>query len=266
MRSVRRRVSLSECTKTFLFVVGAEWLQNERMNMRRIGYLRVSTNEQKPDRQIDGLRPICDELHIETLSAVARARPIYEFVTARLERGDMLVVWALDRAYRSAKDALNELDALRDRGVDFQIANFNLDTRTPQGRFIYTIMSGAAQYERDVLIERTKQGIAAARAQGKLIGRPPKLTDEQLFDAHCRLSDGTATLATIAAEHGIAPWTLTRAIRRLVQTAANSNDDTPERMRRHETLGNKLACAKRAPEWKAVHPRLLRRLGPTKGR
>lgn len=185
--------------------------------MRKLGYLRVSTQEQKPDRQIDGLRALCDELHIETLSAVARSRPVYETVVSHLERGDMLVVWALDRAYRSAKDALVQLDALRERGIFFQIANFNLDTTTPHGRFIYTIMSGAAQYEREILIERTKEGIAAARAQGKLIGRPPKLTHEQLLDAQCRILGRTATKAAIAAEHGIAPWTLTRAIRRSVE-------------------------------------------------
>src|SRR5690554_1417064 len=84
-------------------------------NMKRIAYLRVSTAEQRPDRQIEGLKDLADELHIETLSAVARRRPVYEHVTARLQAGDMLVIWALDRAYRSAKDALNEIDALRER-------------------------------------------------------------------------------------------------------------------------------------------------------
>ncbi len=189
--------------------------------MKKIGYLRVSTQEQKPDRQIEGLRSLCDELHIETLSAVARSRPVYRAVVSCLQRGDMLVVWALDRAYRSAKDALNELDALRDRGIYFQIANMDLDTATPHGRFIYTIMSGAAQYEREMLIERTKEGIAAARLQGKQLGRPPKLTPVQLFDAQFRLEQRTATKAAIAAEHGIAPWTLTRAIKRSMTVPAH---------------------------------------------
>jgi DNA invertase Pin-like site-specific DNA recombinase len=185
--------------------------------MKKIGYLRVSTQEQNLDRQVDGLRALCNEMHVEKLSAVARSRPVYQEVISSLERGDTMVVLALDRAFRSAKDAIVELDALRARGVYFQIANFNLDTTTPHGRFIYTIMSGAAQYEREVLIERTKEGIAAARARGKLIGRPPKMSDEQLLDAQCRLVERTATKATIAAEHGITPWTLTRAIRRSVE-------------------------------------------------
>lgn len=188
--------------------------------MRKIGYLRVSTQEQKPDRQIEGLHALCDELHIETLSAVARSRPVYDRVIARLEEGDMLVVWALDRAYRSAKDALNELDALRARGIYFQIANFNLDTTTPHGRFIYTIMSGAAQYEREILIERTREGIAAARAQGKRIGRPPKMNGEQLAEAKSRLAGRKATKAAIAAEHDVAPWTLTRALKRVPESIA----------------------------------------------
>ncbi|MGR9200175.1 DNA invertase Pin-like site-specific DNA recombinase [Rhizobium leguminosarum] len=104
--------------------------------MNKIAYLRVSTAEQCPDRQIEGLKDIADELHIETLSAVARHGPVYGRVIGRLGRGDVLVVWALDRAYRSAKDALNELDALRDRGVYFKIASLDLDTTTTHGRFV----------------------------------------------------------------------------------------------------------------------------------
>ena len=109
--------------------------------MRRIGYLRVSTEEQRPDRQIEGLKALCDELHIETLSAVSRKRPVYDRIKKRLESGDELVIWDLDRAYRSARDALNELDALQRRGVNFVIANFKLDTTTPEGYYVYTIIS-----------------------------------------------------------------------------------------------------------------------------
>lgn len=185
--------------------------------MRRIGYIRVSTQDQNVGRQIEGLHSLCDELHIETLSAVARSRPVYDAVIARLERGDKMVVWAFDRAFRSTKEALTELDSLRARGVYFQIANFNLDTSTPHGRFILTIMSGAAQYERDLLIERTKEGIAVARAQGKHVGRPPKMSEAQLLEARCRLLEGSATKAAIAAEHGVTPWTLTRALKRTME-------------------------------------------------
>lgn len=189
--------------------------------MRKIGYLRVSTGEQRPDRQIDGLKEICDEYFIETLSAVSRKRPVYQKVIRLLEPGDMLVIWDLDRAFRSAKDALNELDMLHRRGVTFRIASLSIDTATPEGYFVYTIMGGLAEFERRMLSRRTKQGLAAARRRGVRLGRPPKLTPVQLFEAHCRIAAGTATAAEIAAEHGMAAWSLTRAINRSLQDAAH---------------------------------------------
>lgn len=189
--------------------------------MRKIGYLRVSTGEQRPDRQIDGLKGFCEEYFIETLSAVSRRRPVYERVLHSLHRGDMLVIWDLDRAFRSAKDALNELDSLHRRGVGFIIASLNIDTTTPEGYFVYTIMSGLAEFERRMLSRRTKQGLAAARARGARLGRPPKLTDIQLFDAHCRIASGAAKPAQIAAEHDMAPWSLTRAINRTLRDTPN---------------------------------------------
>lgn len=181
--------------------------------MRRIAYLRVSRADQRPDRQIIGLRELADELHVEKLSAVARVRPVYERVKARLCPGDILVVWDVDRAFRSIKDAINELDALRTRGICFHIADMHLDTSTPHGRHQFAIMSANAELEREMLIKRAKEGMAAARARGVRIGRPPKLSDRQLFDAHCRLVGGE-TCAKIAAEHGIWPWSLSRAIAR----------------------------------------------------
>src|SRR5690606_19374639 len=123
-----------------------------------------------------GLRAMSDELHMETLSAVAPHRPVYLRVAAGLQRGVMMVVWSLDRAFRSARDALNEAHALRERGVHFHIADLQLDTTTPQGKLMFTVMRGIAEFERDFLIQRTREGIAAARARGKRIGRPPKLT------------------------------------------------------------------------------------------
>jgi len=189
--------------------------------MRKIGYLRVSTGEQSPDRQIDGLLGLCDEYFIETLSAVSRKRPVYEAAIASLGTGDMLVIWDLDRAFRSARDALNELDALHKRGVGFIIASLNIDTTSPEGYFVYTIMSGLAEFERRMLSRRTKQGLAAARARGARLGRPPKLSPLQIFEAHCKIASGAAKPAQIAAEHGIWPWSLTRAINRTLRDAPN---------------------------------------------
>ncbi|MEC9245480.1 MAG: recombinase family protein [Pseudomonadota bacterium] len=181
---------------------------------RAVGYLRVSTAEQRPDRQIDGLRMICDELHIETLSAISPRRPVYEQVIAALCSGDMLVVWDLDRAFRSVVDALGEAEKLRKRGVHFRIATLNIDTSTAAGIFVYTMMSALAEFERRTLSQRTKEGLAAARQRGARLGRPRKLSDTQLKDARERIAGGE-TISSVAGSFAIAPWTLSRALNRV---------------------------------------------------
>lgn len=184
------------------------------MGNRKIGYLRVSTAEQKPDRQVDGLEHICDELHIERLSAVGKRRPVYEAVMASLQPGDVFVIWDLDRAFRSTKDALVELDRLHSRGVEILIANLNIDTGTPVGMLLYTFISGLAEFERRLLSQRTREGLAAARRRGVVLGRPRKVTCHQAADADRRLREGAADIVTIAAELHVHPWTLSRALRR----------------------------------------------------
>jgi len=181
--------------------------------MRRIGYLRVSTEEQRPDRQIEGLSALCDELHIETLSAVSRTRPVYEAVKARLQTGDMLVVWDLDRAYRSAAEALAEINIFNQRGVGFRIANFGFDTTTAEGYFLLTILSGMSEFERRILSRRTKEGLAAARRRGKVLGRPRKLKDCDIESARVRLAGGKITISALAKELNVGRWTLSRALR-----------------------------------------------------
>ena len=187
----------------------------------KIGYLRVSTEEQKPDRQIDALKPVCDELHIEKLSAVAKKRPVYERIVGSLQSGDVFVIWDLDRAFRSAKDALNELDNLRERGIEIRIASLAIDTSTPHGMLIYTFISGLAEFERRLLSERTKQGLAAARRRGKRLGPPTKLTDEQVRNAMQKIATKEATAAEMAALYGVHPSTIARSIKRLVNRTPN---------------------------------------------
>ena len=182
--------------------------------MKKIAYLRVSTAEQRPDRQIDGLKDFCDELHIETLSACHARRPVYEQVIQALQPGDMLVVWDLDRAFRSVVDALTEAEKLRLRGVHFKIANLNIDTTTPAGIFVYTMLSALAEFERRTLSQRTKEGLQAARRRGKRIGRPPVLTDTQLAHARAQIAAGGKSQAMIAGELGVPRWTLSRSLKR----------------------------------------------------
>lgn len=182
--------------------------------MKKLGYLRISTHEQRPDRQIDGLKGICDELFIETQSAVSPKRPVYDRVLRKLIAGDMLVVWDLDRAFRSVIDALSEAEKLRARGVEFQIASLQVDTSTPAGIFVYTIMSALAEFERRNLIQRTKEGMAAARARGVRLGRPPKLSTRQVREARKLIDSRTLTIGAVAEKYGVSHWTLTRALKR----------------------------------------------------
>lgn len=183
--------------------------------MRRIGYLRVSTGEQTLDRQLDALRPVCDELFVEVLSAVSNNRPVYLKALRRLRAGDTLVVLDTDRAYRNARDALNELHRLEARGVTFSVLNFYMDTTTPEGRFALTVKLAADQLERETLSRRTREGLKAARARGVRLGRPPKLSNEQLTFARAMLAVPGSTKEIIAAQLGVGRWTLSRALSKL---------------------------------------------------
>lgn len=184
-------------------------------NGRRVGYLRCSRDDQSEDRQIDGLQPHCDEIHIEFVSAVSSSRPVFESVLAGLKAGGILVIWDIDRAFRSSFEALEVERMLRARGVTFKLVKVAMDTSSAEGEFVFTMLSALAQSEWRLLSRRTKEGLAAARRRGVRLGRPPKLTDAQLSAARRQLERKSATIGAIAAKYEIAPWRLTRSLRRL---------------------------------------------------
>ena len=185
--------------------------------MTKIGYVRVSTGEQTVDRQLDALRDECDEVHVEILSAASPKRPVYDKVLRELREGDTLIVLDLDRAYRSADDGLREIKSLTRRGIGFRMLNFPLDTTTAEGMFVVTMLSGICEFERNILSRRTKEGLAAARARGKRLGRPRKLRNEQVELTRCRLEAGEIGMRVAARELGVAPWTLARALKRKIE-------------------------------------------------
>lgn len=180
------------------------------------GYLRVSTKAQNPARQINGLKDHCDKLLVETLSAVANERPIFEMLTKMLECGDTLIVWDLDRAFRSTEDAIIHERQLRQRGVKFQAMNFEIDTLTADGKYAYVVAAAASERERKKTSERTIEGLANARLRGSRLGRPPKMTDDDVRAAISALEAKKANLKELGAQYGVNPWTITRAIRRLI--------------------------------------------------
>lgn len=181
----------------------------------KIGYLRVSTKTQNPDRQIDGLKDLCDKLYIEKLSAIADRRPVFDRVLKELKHGDALFVWDLDRAFRSTEDALFHERELRKRGIRFHAMNFEIETQSADGRWSYIMAAATAERERMKISERTIEGLKAAKARGQRLGPPIKMTDAQIRMAQMKLAAKEATLAEIAALNGVHPTTVKRSIERL---------------------------------------------------
>jgi len=180
----------------------------------KLGYLRVSTEEQNTDRQIDALKPLCDNVFIEKISATAPKRPVFDQVMSLLKTGDTFVVWDLDRAFRSTVDAILQEKHLRDNGIAFEIISLNVNTAEPAGEFAYSVMAAAAQLERRMISKRTKEGLAAARRRGVQLGRKPKLTPDQVQQARDKLDAGNHTQSELAAMLGVHPRTLARALKR----------------------------------------------------
>ena len=178
----------------------------------KIAYLRVSTEDQVFARQLESLKNVCDELYTETVSATNKKRPVFEKVLRKLKSGDTLVVHDLDRAFRSTMDALSYADRLHKRGVHFQVLSINLDTATPYGRFVYTVIAAQSQLEREILSERTKQGMAAVKRSGKHIGR---IKDDVLRTAYAAISNDGETISTIAAKTGCSEAALHNGFERL---------------------------------------------------
>lgn len=141
---------------------------------RKIGYVRVSDKDQSEALQVDALNAAgCDVIYGDHgVSGAITKRHGLDDMLARLEKGDTLVVWKLDRLGRSTIHLLQLLSELRDRGVDFQAITQGIDTTTAVGRMVYGQLAVFAEYERSLISERTKAGMAAAKARGVHVGRP----------------------------------------------------------------------------------------------
>lgn len=181
--------------------------------MARIGYARVSTDEQILDLQLDALKAAgCDRIFRDHgVSAVAKSRPGFEKALKALKPGSTLVIWKMDRAFRSLKHALDMLERFEREEIDFLVLTEGIDTTTPFGRCIYQVRNAFAELERNLISERTKAGLAAARARGEKLGRPRALTPAQIADAQQRRAAGEH-MNSIAARHRISTRTLYRAL------------------------------------------------------
>jgi len=189
-----------------------------------IGYARVSTEEQNLDLQRLALEAAGCEIIYEDhgVSGAAIDRPGLNDARAAANAGDVLVVWKLDRLGRSLPHLIETINELREAGIGFRSLQEQIDTTSAGGRFYLHILAALAEFERELIAERTRAGMESARRRGKHIGRPRKLTAQQLDHARKLLKTGDETRAAIAASFGVDVATLRRALAREGTEAAAS--------------------------------------------
>lgn len=203
-------------------VMNAENAGQNTSDQAKIGYARVSTVDQNLDLQIRALEAAgCDVIfRDEGISAVAPERPAFSAALNALIPGDTLVIWKMDRAFRSLIHALTVLEDLEHRGVEFCSLTEQIDTGTAMGRFVYQIRNAFAELERAIISERTRAGMQAATARGVTLGRPRKLTEQQIEYARAEVAAHRTTISHLAGLYDVAPLTLSRALQRQEALAA----------------------------------------------
>jgi DNA invertase Pin-like site-specific DNA recombinase len=178
-----------------------------------IGYARVSTLDQNLALQQDALTSAgCEKIYTEQMSGAVADRPILHEALDYARSGDTLVVWKLDRLARSMKQLIETIEKLRLRGIGFRSLTESIDTTTAQGLLVFHMFSALAEFERSLIRERTRAGLAAAKRQGRTGGRPPKLTEDDLEAARALLANPDIGVTQIADRLGVSPATLYRYI------------------------------------------------------
>lgn len=177
-----------------------------------IGYARVSTQDQNLELQLDALTKAgCQKVFEDTLSGTHADRPGLSKTLEMLREGDTLVVWKLDRLGRSVKQLVELVSDLHKQNIQFKSLTDSIDTGTPSGRFFFHVMASLAEMERDLIVERTRAGLAVARQLGRKGGRKPKMTDSKLESAKKLLASGVPP-KDVAKNLGVSVPTLYRWI------------------------------------------------------
>lgn len=158
----------------------------------RIGYARVSTQDQNLDLQKKALiKAGCKKVFEDNVSGSRSTRPGLDAALGVLREGDTLVVWKLDRLGRSVKHLVDLVGELNRQDVQFQSLTDSINTGTPSGRFFFHVMASLAQMERELVVERTRAGLDAARRLGRIGGRKRRMTDSKIQAAKKLLASGT---------------------------------------------------------------------------
>ncbi len=185
------------------------------MRSQKIGYARVSTLEQNLDRQLDLLKAQgVEKIYTEKMTGTKRERPELSKLLDRMEAGDTVVIESLSRLGRSTKDLIELVELFHKKNVQLVSLKEQIDTGTSTGKLLFTIMSALAQFERDVIADRTKEGLKAARARGHFGGRP-KTDARKLAQAVKLYEAGQHTVREIEELTGVKKSTLYRAVRRV---------------------------------------------------
>ncbi len=178
-----------------------------------IGYARVSTTEQSLDLQRDALHAAgCDEVFTDTASGSKSERLGLEQALSHAREGDVLVVWRLDRFGRSLKDLVARIEELGERGVGFMSLQESIDTTSPTGKLVFHIFASLAEFERELIRERTLAGLASARARGRKGGRPPAMTARDIQIASKLMADPSVRVDEVCSAVGVSKSTLYRHI------------------------------------------------------
>jgi DNA invertase Pin-like site-specific DNA recombinase len=179
-----------------------------------IGYARVSTSDQNLDSQLDALRDAGvtkRNIYIDKLSGKNRERPEFQRCMAELEEGDVLVVARMDRLGRSLIDLVNIVQEIADKGAGFKMLDkAEMDTTTPGGRLVFNLFASLAEYERELIVERTGAGLRAARERGRIGGRPPVTADDDKVKQVKQLHGAGLDVADVAKMTGLGRSTVYR--------------------------------------------------------
>ena len=181
----------------------------------------MSTADQDLAPQLDVLRAKgCEPIYSEHASGQHADRPELAQAMKALRAGDTLVVWRLDRLGRSLPDLIATVNELASRGIAFESVTEAIDTTTASGKLVFNIFASLADFERHLIGERTRAGLAAGRARGRMGGRPPALTSRQLREARLLLTDPDATVTAVAERYGVSRTTLYKGLRELAAKEA----------------------------------------------
>jgi len=176
-----------------------------------IGYARVSTDDQDHALQLDALAAAgCDRIITETASGSRTDRIELNRLIENARVGDTVVVWRLDRLGRSLRHLIDLSEQLQGRGIALRSLTESIDTGTPSGRFMFSILGALGQMELEIIRERTKAGLRAAAARGRRGGRPPALDESKVRAAKAMMIGGTMSAGEVAKQLGISPSTLYR--------------------------------------------------------